>query len=161
MAKSPSGAGAQGGPARTSRRHPCRSARSALIHPAVWAGGGGGAPAARLTGLGPRVRPPPAPRDNEGVTSCVVTRNTRKDDMRLEPANAVYAEERGFTYMPFRGGGRMKKKALFVFIQIIIKRFLYISLFLTHRRSKMSDEWAWQYWGVMGRSPSLSLSVPP
>ena len=43
---------------------------------------------------------PAPPRDNEGATSCGVTRNTRTDDMRPEPANAVYAEEGGFTYKP-------------------------------------------------------------
>ena len=43
---------------------------------------------------------PAPPWDDEGVTSGGVTRNTRADDMRLEPANAACAEERGFTYKP-------------------------------------------------------------
>ena len=42
----------------------------------------------------------PLPQDNEGVTSCGVTRNTRTDDVRLEPADGAYVKERGSTYKP-------------------------------------------------------------
>ena len=59
---------------------------------------------------------PAPPRDNEGVTSCGVTRNTRTDDRRLEPANAAHAEGRGFTYKPLRGGvGESRKRRVSVF----------------------------------------------
>ena len=62
---------------------------------------------------------PAPPRDNEGATSCGATRNTRTDDMRPEPANAVYAEEGGFTYKPCGVGVANEEKGGFLYLDKI------------------------------------------